>query len=445
MLHKLHVDESRQRAIEAMSDGLARGSMLTHAALVVDLFGRVSAVVWLEDGADVEEARQLVTTMLATACAQHWTGTLWVSHHREPARDPDLLCRTAWVEGVPMPTSDRFRVADRYRHHTGWFIAPEQPRIWPLEDGPPIVVFHGFKGGAGRTTLLAGYALARARRGGRVAVVDMDLDAPGVGVLLAADTQGDGGARWGTVDYLLEARDRLPLADYFHRCDPAVVGGPGEVLVFPAGRMDDVYLGKLARVDLDVRRDVSGHPLVALLTAIREQGIDMILVDGRAGLSPAAGLLLSGIAHLHVLLATGSAQSVLGLEQVVRHLGYEQARRELPQRECVVVHALVPDDTAVAKAARDAFAGRVEQIFTDCYYAAAPTEDDRTWSVADLDSDIAPHVPCPVSYRGRLAHFTSIAEVAELLIEDPEHRSLYQRIDERLGLADISEGRLGDG
>jgi hypothetical protein len=120
----------------------------------------------------------------------------------------------------------------------------------------------------------------------------------------------------------------------------------------------------------------------------------------------------------------------------VRHLGFEQARRELAQRECVVVQAHVPDSTDVAKTARDHFASYVEEIFRNGYYSRQSTDDDRTWSLDDLESEVAPHVPVPISYRGRLAHFSLIDEVAELLVSDPEYLALHHRIDERLGRLD---------
>ena len=118
---------------------------------------------------------------------------------------------------------------------------------------------------------------------------------------------------------------------------------------------------------------------------------------------------------------------------MVRHLGFEQARRELPQRECIVVQAHVPDSTEAAKTSRDFFASRIEDIFRNGYYSKQPTEDDRTWSLDDLESEVAPHAPISISYRGRLAHFSAIEEVLEILTSDPEYIALHQRIDERLG------------
>lgn len=433
-----HLDEARAGAVSSMLAILEREHAITAAVIVDDLYGRISVTIWNAAGTNAPVIVKSVQEELAEACQQLWTGAVVVSDAASPDAERELLNQAAWREGIPVAGSSQLRLNDRHRHHTGWFVAPTPAeQLWTIHDGPPVVVFHGFKGGAGRTTLLASYALARARRGQHVAVVDVDLDAPGVGLLLAADANG-ATSQWGTIDFLLEATHDLPIDDYFHVCARDEITGSGRVEVFPAGSLDDAYLSKLGRIDLDVRAHVRGHALGKLLQRIHAQRApDLILLDGRAGLSPAAGLLLSGIAHLHVLVATSNMQSLQGLERVVRHLGFEQARRELPQGECIVVQAHVPDSTEAAKSARGHFAMRVEQFFRDGYYTSEPTEDDRTWSLRDLESEVAPHVPVPITYRGRLAHFERIEDVADLLVTDPEYIALHQRIDERLGAPEI--------
>jgi len=410
-----HLDEARADAISAMRPVLHDCGSLS-AVLVDDLFGRISAYVWALEG-DRRRLAQQVAAALQENCAQFWTGTVDVSNVNDPSAEDDLFRRTAWNEGIVIDGLPHLRVNDRHRHHSAWFIPAAEERLWPPGPGRgQIIAFHGFKGGAGRTTLLAGYALACARRGQRVAVVDMDLDAPGIGLLLAADEAGTI-ARWGTVDYLLESIHDLPLDDYFHVCADQRLTGAGRIEVFPAGRLDDTYLSKLSRVELELRTSISAHPLATMLRAVHEQlRPDVILLDGRAGLSPAAGLLLSGIAHLHVLVATSNVQSLAGLERVVRHLGFEQALHGLPQHECVVVQAHVPDDSEVGRIARATFDAQVEAMFRNGYYARTRSEEDDTWSLDDLGSQVAPHVPVPISYRGRLAHFTSIHDVVDLLV-----------------------------
>jgi len=93
------------------------------------------------------------------------------------------------------------------------------------------VAFYSFKGGVGRSTALAAFAIHRAREGERVAVIDADLDAPGIGTLLAADAEGTT-ARWGVADYLLErAIGPVDLRDYYHACCCEEITGKGEILI----------------------------------------------------------------------------------------------------------------------------------------------------------------------------------------------------------------------
>lgn len=440
----LHVDEARENALRVLRDLLRGEAKLRFAAVVDDLFGRISVALWLIDAASPDdEFVHALGRRLVSACGPYWTETITCSHAPTPDQDPDVFLRTVWIEGRPDSETDRLSVNDRHRHHLSWFSGrPDTGPLWLPDVGPPILVFHGFKGGAGRTTLLASYALSRAAAGQRIVVLDMDLDAPGVGTLLCADAGGTT-ARWGVVDFLLEARNRLPLSDYCHVAEHRV--GPGRIDVVPAGRLDDGYLTKLARVELESRSSIGAQPFGQLLERVRtELKPDLVLIDGRAGLSPAAGLLLSGMAHLHLLVATTNNQSLLGLQQVIRHLGYEQASRDIPQRDCVVVQAHVPETVAAAELAKSYFTGRVERFFRDGYYARARTDDDRTWTIEDMDSEIAPHVPVPISYRARLAHFERLESVVDVLLGDVEYVALHNRINERLGASVPTSNGIDD-
>jgi MinD-like ATPase involved in chromosome partitioning or flagellar assembly len=430
-----HFDEARSGAIAEMERIIQENSgPIEAAAIIDDLFGRISVKLWLRERSHAEDLERVIRDRLVRACAQYWTNAVSVSEHPHPDQEDDPLLQLAWREGIPHLREERLRINDRLRHHAGWF-RPDSETIplWPSSQGPRVVVFHGFKGGAGRTTLLTSYALSCARRGYSVVVVDMDLDAPGVGTLLSADAEGTI-SRWGTVDFLLEARDGHSLSDYYHICAQPNLTGSGHIKVFPAGELSDDYLPKLARVDLDARSSFAEHPLGLLLTAIRGLEPDLILLDGRAGLSPAAGLLLSGIAHLHVLIATASEQSIQGLERVIHHLGHAQALQRRSQGECVVVQALIPDNVDASAVVRAEFQDRLEAIFRYGYYARSADEDDSLWSLDDMESNIAPHVAVPISYRARLAHFGSLDQIADLLVEDPEYVELHERLNERLGL-----------
>jgi hypothetical protein len=246
--------------------------------------------------------------------------------------------------------------------------------------------------------------------------------------LLAADEKGLT-AQWGVVDFLIEqSAVNPPLSDYYHRCDR--VAGVGEIVVFPAGGMKEGYTDKLVRVDMEEKPPARESGIARLLQSVRDElKPHWILLDARTGISESAGRLLSGIAHLHVLLGTTHDQSWQGLNIVLDRLGKERVLASRSQAEAILVQAMVPPGEA-GKAAREVFLDRAELEFTDRYYAEGGAGDEGTstlWNTGDIDSLDAPHVAVPVDYDAKLASFGDIAEVAETLCTGP-----YTLIAERI-------------
>ena len=415
----LHFDEAKQAAIGVVKTWVGTTSQDVCAMLIVDLFGKLRLVVWSNTTTDTTNLEH----SLVSDCGSWWTGE--VLRIAELDRVTKKIYDSARDSARLDEDEPRLCVLDRHRSRTAWFSGPVDP-VWDTSvNQPPVVVFYSFKGGLGRSTLLASFAIQRARAGERVCVVDFDLDSPGAGRLLAADVDGLT-ARWGVVDFLLErSLADAPLADYFHRCDR--VAGAGELIVFPAGNLDGEYADKLARIDLEEAPEAHDSGLWKLLTRVRDElKPRWILLDARTGISEPAGQLLSGIAHLHVLLGTTQDQSWQGLNLVLDRLGKERLFDERPQAEILLVQAMVPSGEP-GKAAKEAFAARAEEEFDDRFYATQESDPDRFWTLGDKDSKDAPHASMPVDYDSKLAAFGDIAEVADALCSGP-----YPPIVERI-------------
>lgn len=429
----LHADEARERGLARLQAILDAAPEGVRAVLIDDLFGQLRVLLWLPGAEHLED---LITQRLAEAAGRYWTGEIWHGH-RASASDR-MVYDQAWDEAQEV-LPGRLRILDRHRARGGWLLPLSQPG-WPCDqptrETPAIVVFYSFKGGVGRTTTLAAFAIHRARMGERVVVIDGDLDAPGIGSLLAADEQGTT-ARWGVVDYLLERPlGEVRLDDYYHACRRDAVTGAGEILVFPAGRVDDGYLGKIARVDLEPPPESRGtHPFMALLEHIRtELQPNWILLDARTGLDDPSGMFLSGMAHLHVLLGTASSQTWSGLRLVLQRLGAGRLKQGEIQSECLLVQAMVPASSDDSKRARDNFAEQAYRVFSDVYYAEDAGGDgvqDQLWTVGDIETQDAPHQPIPIHYNERFVFFRDIAEIADPLLDSSDHQKLMQRIDAR--------------
>jgi cellulose biosynthesis protein BcsQ len=416
----IHFDEAKPAGLAAVKEWLRAMPPGVRALLILDLLGKLRLVLW-DGGAGDSTALE---ANLAERCGPWWTGEVL------RADDLDQVTRDvyerAWGAARPAADEPRARVHDRHRSRTAWFTDVDPPWLAP-EGAPPIIAFYSFKGGLGRSTILASFAIQRAQAGERVCVLDLDLDSPGVGRLLAADAKGLT-ASWGVVDFLLEhAMGDAPLADYYHRCDR--VAGAGELVVFPAGSLDEGYADKLARVDLDEMPGAGENRFRALLQRVRDElAPRWILLDARTGVSELAGQVLAGIAHLHVLLGTTQEQSWQGLNLVLDRLGKKRILADRSQADVLLVQALVPPGEAGSLARRE-FLARAEHDFSERYYAEAgeAQDEDRFWDTGDMDSLDAPHVPVAVDYDARLASFGDIADVVNTLSAGP-----YQTIAERI-------------
>jgi MinD-like ATPase involved in chromosome partitioning or flagellar assembly len=279
-----------------------------------------------------------------------------------------------------------------------------------------------------------------ARAGRRVGIIDLDLEAPGAGVLVPAAEP----PRYGVVDYLLERRvlagRDLDIADYYYLADtPEIVGNGPAITVVPAGRLDSDYLEKLARVDYDaLLGGAEEPPLHALLRQMKaDRELDYILIDSRAGLHDIGGLALNGVAHLDVIFGTATEQSWQGVTVVVEHLGKKRLQAKVQRQDCALVYALAP---SVAEKNRgeavELFRSRAHEIFSDYFYdeevEAGQPEPEDYWPVPSVDSDDEPHHAVPIGFNIDIMRGESLAAVAPQLLQG-DYEMLHKALLARLG------------
>jgi Mrp family chromosome partitioning ATPase len=174
-------------------------------------------------------------------------------------------------------------------HHWIEFFASFVPTVpqRPLLPGDPRSIhFYGFKGGQGRSTILALLAKQMADDGYRVLAVDADLEAPSLDLLLAATASAPSATLLGygpTLDHF------RPLSAYTPRQGPGVVD---LIPCRPAGEAYDLdFAAFVLRSSLDVLlpEEIAGK----IHEDATEQKYDIILFDHRSGLSTSILPILS--------------------------------------------------------------------------------------------------------------------------------------------------------
>lgn len=384
----------RFRAVpDAIRDALAEPAVqaaLPGATLTAirDVHGKVRVVV---EGAPAGDDRERSLARLREALQNRlgtWLGAetpVWCADGHGPPVDA-LLAELHAQRQAPPGWPANAKLVERYVAKRGWLLGIPHDPPWPTGEAdagraPHILTFFSHKGGVGRTTLLAAVAIAAARRGRRVMALDLDLEAPGLGTLFGVAPAE------GVVEILLdEAPDAADVQNAVGIVqDPDVIGNGQPIRVLSAGAVDRAYLEALGRLDFQTSTGHGGMlaRLRALLHAIRAayEDLDFILIDARAGFHDLGGMMLGGLTHGAVLVATNSAQSWAGVDAVGQVLA-EPWRRgsEADPVPLMVVHSMAPEATAPGAAEeRERFRSELYRRLSDVYYPmpALPAESDR--------------------------------------------------------------------
>lgn len=443
-----HFGEARRDAAAAAQDPVLL-QRCDRLCLLWDVRGRLRLLVQPASGTDASRLGTDLAAKMQAAAGHFWSGETWMWLDSSTPAEKQLY-EQAWKQADALPKeagdSAKCRTLDRHLSKQTWFGEPRKPP-WPLlEQTSPVLSFFSFKGGVGRTTALVSVALQLVRAGRRVCVIDLDLEAPGVGTLLAP---AQGGAEYGVLDFLLEGSvigpDKLDLADFLHVYeDPQAIGNGPPIEVVPAGKLDDDYLEKLARVDYQALLVPTSEesPLDALLKRLRkERAFDYVLLDSRAGLHDIGGLALNGIAHLDVIFALDSEQSWQGLRIIIDHLGRQRVLRNLQQQDCVLVHAMAPPATRQderTKSVEQFRARAYDELFVELFYDAEPDSGwptpppEGVWPVPAIDDEDEPHHALPIGVKSELQGPWSPATAAPLLVEG-DYRDFFSSLLQRLG------------
>ncbi|NEP10039.1 MAG: AAA family ATPase [Symploca sp. SIO2C1] len=222
-------------------------------------------------------------------------------------------------------------------------------------DFPPVIAFHSFKGGVGRTTHALGFAKALTNEKYQVLLIDGDIEAPGISWVfeqrlpnpdicfadVLALAHGDPSP---------EAENTVKLV--VDRLKSSLIDG---IYVLPSFRSTSGFTSLEIRPEHLIQGAKNPFLLTQLIASIgKALGVDFVLVDLRAGLSElATGLILDPRVY-RVFVTTLSAQSISGTVQLLELM----ASRALSTREEDPLPALiftqVPEDERLKDLVKEA-------------------------------------------------------------------------------------------
>jgi MinD-like ATPase involved in chromosome partitioning or flagellar assembly len=416
---------------------------LESVTIIRDVNGKIRIFLEPSEHNTIEESETTdLNTLLSTQLGKYYGNDIWLPRgNNDPYKSliktiKDERVFATWDNGL----KPRWYILERHIAKQAWTgnqvgIPPwEEPLVYEHHK-PAIISFFSFKGGVGRTSTLVATALTLARNGHRVAILDLDLEAPGLATIFLPDNSNN----LGVIDYLLEKK--IQQNDWKLRThtipinEQTLLGDDGQPLqLLPAGTVDDNYLEKLAR--LDFQNLVDGELQSTMQNMLKElesavRPLDFILMDARAGFHDIGGLAITALSNAAVILGTQSRQSWAGLTHVIRHLASRGVDKRLP---LILVHSMAP---AIGLSGRETeltkFRDEAYDLFNQNYYA----EDEDVPNSNDGEAAFFPFVvPYQESLRGDIALFSRNSTPEEstrlLNLVTTMTNSPYQEIAEKL-------------
>ena len=176
-----------------------------------------------------------------------------------------------------------------------------------------IVSLHSYRGGTGKSNLTANLAYLAAQRGRRVAVLDTDLESPGVHMVLGLPKER---ITHTLTDYLF-GKSELEQAAYNLTRDVGLEGGDGALFLLPSSMTVEAIV-RIVSEGYD-----AGHLNDHLNRLVDDLALDLLMIDTHPGLNRQT-MLTTAISQALVVVIRPDTQDFHGtavLMQVADRLG----------------------------------------------------------------------------------------------------------------------------
>jgi MinD-like ATPase involved in chromosome partitioning or flagellar assembly len=427
----IRYDEALPKFAALVRDALGAKEMFDQVFLR-DAAGRLTYVIrgLLPEGA--EDAIRAGTPALAP-----WVDPDTPLATPEDLFDPDLGAEEPGFPEFVNSELGYLRLVERRLVGQDWLRPPQEP----VPGLPPIVVFASHKGGVGRSTALAVSAAALSKAAYNILVVDLDLEAPGLGAMLLADLPD-----YGTLDYFVET-GLGDVNDAFmsDMVAASALAEGGQVHVAPAvGAKSNAdpqnVLGKIARAYVE-RVDEDGstisfldrtRDLVTRLCAANRY--DAVFIDARAGLNEATAAAVLGLGAEILLFGVDTPQTFAGYRYFLAHL--QRFRPEASDENDWRYRLRMVQARAQANASSETtFRTHAFEMFSDTVYDEEEGIEEEAFNF-DYDDASAPHFAWPIADDPNYAEFDPFArgeQLAEHLF-DRTFGGFIKNLREKIGL-----------
>ena len=283
-----------------------------------------------------------------------------------------------------------------------------------------IITFYSYKGGVGRSMILANTAWILATNGKKVLVIDWDLEAPGLdryfhpflseeelmatpglinfltdfleAAFTPADEDEEEDENWyesftEIEDYLISLNYQFPQS--------------GQIDLLAAGQQgNSYYAAQVNAFNWDRFYEIGGGRFLEAVKEKMRTHYDYILIDSRTGISDTAGICTVQMPDSLVILFSGNDQSILGAARVAHSVNQQwQADKKNHLQNQLTIFPVLSRTDRTEKDKLDLARQMVKSQFSQLLQHLSPTEQEAYWGNIEM-----PYIPW-YAYEEVLATF----------------------------------------
>ena len=241
-----------------------------------------------------------------------------------------------------------------------------------------FVTFYSYKGGTGRSMLLANMAWLLAANGKKVLVMDWDLEAPGlhryfkpflvdsdmvetdglIDAFWALTTRGMSADRTrvgNALDYEGFSADSVDLEDFITPIDWSF-SGAGRIDLIAAGRQGTSYSERVNTFDWKHFYQIGGGRLLERAKESLANQYHFVLIDSRTGVSDTSGICTMQMPDILVACLTLNRQSIQGVAAILASIQAWRSAAAQNRQASTVQHAelrMFPVATRIENSEKD--------------------------------------------------------------------------------------------
>lgn len=183
-----------------------------------------------------------------------------------------------------------------------------------------VISFYSYKGGVGRTVALIQTAYALAEQGKKVAIIDLDIEAPSFNDIFKDDIKNE----YGLVKHLYNKMYNITEKNESNRLEGGIsklvnrlnLNTEGDIYAIPAGNIDLEYVRRLECLKEKVIYE-NRYIQEVIDELTREYSLDYVLIDTRTGINNWGALSVIDVADEVFLFGYPNTENIKGLKLIL--------------------------------------------------------------------------------------------------------------------------------